>query len=153
MLFVAYPLGMAAIRLLIVEDHDFFRRTIALLLEREERIEIVGAVASGEQALALVHSLRPDVVLMDLNLPGLSGLATIEQIVPGADASAILVLTGADDLESALSVFSAGVRGFLRKETVAEELLSSAILTVASGGVFVDAKTFALLRNTFPALH
>ena len=139
---------MATIRLLIVEDHDFFRRTLALLLETEERIEIVGAVASGEQAIPLVHSLRPDVVLMDLNLPGLSGLATIEQIVPGTDAPAILVLTGADDLESLQRSFAAGAHGFLRKEMVAEELLISAIFTVACGGVFVDAKTFALLRNT-----
>lgn len=142
---------MATIRLLIVEDHDFFRRTIALLLEMETRIEIVGAVASGEQALGLLDSLRPDVVLMDLNLPGLSGLATIEQIGASVDAPSILVLTGAEDVESVRRAFAAGAAGYLRKEMVGDELLISAIITVACGGIFLDAKTFALLQSTFSA--
>ena len=64
---------------------------------------------------------------MDLNLPHLSGLATIEQIAPRAGAPAILVLTGAEDVESSLSAFAAGTHGYLRKEMVAEELLISAI--------------------------
>ncbi len=142
---------MATIRLLIVEDHDFFRRTIALLLEMETRIEIVGAVASGEQAIGLVDSLRPDVVLMDLNLPGLSGLATIEQIGASANAPAILVLTGAEDVESVRRAFAAGAAGYLRKEMVGDELLISAIFTVARGGIFLDATTFALLQSAFSA--
>jgi DNA-binding NarL/FixJ family response regulator len=142
---------MATIRLLIVEDHDFFRRTIALLLETEARIVVVGSVASGEQALGLVDSLRPDIVLLDLNLPELSGLATIEQIGARADAPAILVLTGAEDVESVVRAFAAGVRGYLRKEMVGDELLLCAILTVVCGGIFLDATTFALLQSTFSA--
>lgn len=119
----------------------------------EARIEIVGTAASGEQAIPLVHSLRPDVVLVDLNLPGLSGLATIEQIVPGAGAPAVLVLTGAEDVEGVVHAFAAGGAGYLRKDLVTEELLISAILTVACGGVFVDAKTFALLKSIFPDIQ
>lgn len=144
---------MTTVRLLIVEDHDFFRRTISLLLEIEARIEIVGAAASAEQAIPLVHSLHPDVVLMDLNLPGLSGLGIIEKIVSSSHAPAILVLTGADDFESLQRSFAAGAHGFLSKEVVTEELLISAIFTVACGGVFLDARTFDLLRSAFLAIR
>lgn len=142
---------MAKIRVLIVEDHDFFRRTIALLLEMEGRIEIVGAVASGEQAIRLVSTLRPDAILMDLKLPNLSGLAVIEEIASSDGIPAILVVTGADDVESVLRAFAAGARGYLRKEMVGEELLISAIFTVVYGGIFLDVKTFMLLKTTFPS--
>lgn len=140
---------MRTIRILIVEDHDFFRRTIALLLEMETLIEIVDAVASGEQAIGLVDSLRPDVVLMDLNLPDISGLKVIEKLAPHNHAPAILVLTGADDVESIRRAFAAGAAGYLRKDMVAEQLLLSAIHTVACGGIFVDATAFSLLKTTF----
>ncbi|MCL4833674.1 MAG: response regulator transcription factor [Caldilineaceae bacterium] len=140
---------MASIRLLIVEDHDFFRRTIALLLGTEERIEIVGAVASGAEAIRLVSALRPDVVLMDLNLPDTPGLVVIGEVTSYDDAPAVLVLTGADEVENVLWAFAAGAAGYLRKEMVGEELLVSAIFTVACGGVFLDPKTFARLRAGF----
>lgn len=142
---------MLPIRLLIVDDHDFFRRSLLLPLEEEARITLVGTATSGDQAVTLTRSLQPDVVLMDLNMPYLSGLAAMERITPKDAAPAILVLTGADDGESVLRAFAAGAKGYLRKDMISDDLLISAILTVAAGGIFVDAKTFSLLRVHFPA--
>lgn len=137
---------MFQVRVLLVDDHDFFRRSILFPLETEPTIEVVGTATSGDQAIPLCRSLRPDVVLMDLNMPYLSGLAAIERIAPQERAPAILVLTGADDGESVRRAFAAGAHGYLRKDMITDELLISAIFTVASGGVFVDPKTFALLK-------
>lgn len=142
---------MPTTKLLIVDDHDFFRRSILFPLQLEERIEIVGTATSGDQAITLCRSLRPDVVLMDLNMPYLSGLAAIERITPTDRAPAILVLTGATDADSVITSFTAGGRGFLRKDMITDEMLVSAIFTVASGGVFVDPKTFDLLKAGFSA--
>lgn len=141
---------MSTIKLLIVDDHDFFRRSLLLPLEMEERIAIVGTATSGDQAVTLARALQPDVVLMDLNMPYLSGLAAMERITPQAHAPAILVLTGVDDADSILRAFAAGASGYLRKDSISDEMLLSAIFTVASGGVFLDAKTFALLRAILP---
>ncbi|MBX3000055.1 MAG: response regulator transcription factor [Caldilineaceae bacterium] len=138
---------MATVRLLIVEDHDFFRQTIRLLLEADERITVVGVAASSAEAIALTESLRPDVVLLDLNLASGSGLAVTQKISPRSGGPAILVLTGADDAQSVRGAFAAGVRGYLRKDAISDELLISAILAVVHGGVFVDARTFALLLS------
>ncbi len=143
--------AMNPIRLLIVDDHDFFRRSILLPLDVEPDIEIVGTATSGDQAVTLARSLRPDVILMDLNMPYLSGLGAMERIVPQERAPAILVLTGKDDAQSVLDAFAAGAQGFLRKDMITDDLLISAIFTVASGGVFVDGRTFRLIKNSFLA--
>lgn len=140
---------MKRIRLLIVDDHDFFRRSILLPLEMEPAIEIVGSATSGDQAVTLCRSLRPDVVLMDLNMPYLSGLGAMERITPQERAPAILVLTGKDDAQSVVDAFTAGAQGYLRKDMITDDLLINAILTVASGGVFVDGKTFDLIKGGF----
>lgn len=137
---------MSTIKLLIVDDHDFFRRSLMLPLERDPRIEIVGTATSGDQAITLARSLGPDVVLMDLNMPYLSGLAATERITPQAHAPAILVLTGADDADSILRAFAAGASGYLRKDMISDEMLIGAILTVACGGVFLDARSFAQIK-------
>lgn len=142
---------MELCRILLVDDHDFFRRSLMLPLQMDERIEIVGTATSGDQAVGLLRSARPDVVLMDLNMPYLSGLAAMERITPAAAAPAILVLTGVDDADSILRAFAAGAAGYLRKDMLTDEMLVSAIFTVASGGIFLDPKTFSLLRAVFPA--
>lgn len=138
---------MATVRLLIVEDHDFFRHTIRLLLEADERIAVVGMAASGEEAIALAESQRPDVVLLDLNLASGSGLAVMQKLSVSSGRPLVLVLTGADDAQSLRGAFVAGARGYLCKDQVTDDLLISAIFAVVHGGVFVDARTFALLLS------
>ena len=144
---------MKPLRLLVVDDHDFFRRSLMFPLQMEARIEVVGTATSGDQAVGLVRSARPDVVLMDLNMPYLSGLAAMERITPDEAAPAVLVLTGVDDGDSVLRAFAAGAAGYLRKDMITDEMLVSAIFTVASGGIFLDPKTFAVLRAVLPTSH
>jgi DNA-binding NarL/FixJ family response regulator len=136
---------MACVRLLIVDDNDFFVRSILPPLQMDEQLEIVGAVASGQDALALVADLHPDVVLLDLNMSGLHGLAVTAHLNRQPHAPKILILSGADDAHSAQGAFAAGVRGYLRKDQISDDLLVSAIFAVAHGGVFVDMQTFAIL--------
>lgn len=138
--------SMFNIKLLIVDDHGFFRRSLAQLLELEPTIQIVGTASSGDEAIAFCRAQSVDVVLMDLNMPYLSGLATIERIRPNQQALAILVLTGVDGMEAVQNAFAMGAQGFMRKDAITDELLISAIFTVANGGIFLDAITFAALR-------
>lgn len=137
---------MFSVRLLIVDDHDFFRRSLLLPLESEPSITLVGTATSGEEAVALTRNLRPDVILMDLNMRNLSGLAATERITQSDHAPAVLVLTGVDDAQSVRKALAAGACGYLRKDMITDELLVSAIFTVASGGIFFDDKTFSLLK-------
>ncbi len=138
---------MVLLKLLIVDDHDFFRRSILLPLDTAGTIEVVGSVISGEQAVSLCLDLQPDVVLLDLNMFPLSGLAVLEQLTAQERSPAILVLTVRDDIESIVAAFAMGAQGYLCKDTLTDDLLLSAIFTVASGGIVMDTKTFALVNN------
>lgn len=142
---------MDLVRLLIVDDHGFFVRSLMPPLEEEPSIDIVGVAASGDEALALIPRLRPDVVTMDLNMPYLSGLAAMERLEARGNLPGVLVLTGTDDPDQVWSAFGVGARGFLRKDQITDELLLSGIFTVAAGGIFLDPPTFSLLRTSFPA--
>lgn len=122
-----------------------------LPLQEEEGVEITGVATDGDQAITLARKVRPDVILMDLNMPYLSGLAAMERIMPQERAPAVLVLTGLADAQSAMDAFAAGAKGYLRKDMITDELLLNGIFTVACGGVFVDATTFDLMRNSLPA--
>lgn len=142
---------MDPIRLLIVDDHSFFVRSLMPPLEEESAIHIVGVAASGDEALALAHSLQPDVITMDLNMPYLSGLAAMERLEERGAMPGVLVLTGLDEPAQVWDAFAVGTRGFLRKDQITDELLLSAIFTVGSGGIFLDPPTFDLIRTSFPA--
>ena len=129
-------------RVLLADDETLLRDALAALLALEPTLEVVAVAASGPEALALARREQPDVALLDLQMPGLDGIAVAEQLhalVPGC-ASVILTSHGRPGyLKSALT---AGVRGFLPK-TVAPPVLVSVIATVASGGRYVDPQLAA----------
>jgi DNA-binding NarL/FixJ family response regulator len=122
-----------AIRVLIVDDHPLFRDGLAGLLATVEDMEVVAAVGDGEAAVRRTVELVPDVVLMDLNLPGTPGLEATRRIVAAGVRSAVLVLTMVDDDSSVLAALRIGARGYLLKGAAQEEVLA-AIRTVAAGG-------------------
>jgi DNA-binding NarL/FixJ family response regulator len=119
-------------RVLVVDDHPLFRDGLVGLLRTLDDTEVVGAVGTGEDAVRTAHDESPDVVLMDLNLPGMPGIEATRRITAETGA-AVLVLTMVDDDDSVLAALRVGARGYLLKGAGQEEVLA-AIRAVASGG-------------------
>lgn len=120
------------IRLLVVDDHPLLREGIAAVLEAHADIELVGEAANGEQAVALFAELRPDVTLMDLQMPGLNGTEAIRVIREQFTDACIAVLTTYSGDARALQAVQAGARGYLLKSMLRKDLVS-AIRSLAAG--------------------
>jgi DNA-binding NarL/FixJ family response regulator len=123
--------GMEPIRVLVADDHPVFRFGLKALLANAPEMEVVGEASDGEQALALAASLQPDVIIMDLNMPGVHGLEATRRILQTSPHIGILVITMFDD-DSIFAAMRAGARGYLLKGAEPEETLR-AIRAVASG--------------------
>lgn len=121
------------VRILVVDDHPIVRAGIAGLLATEPDFEVVGEAASGEEALALAAAARPDVVLMDLRMPGIGGVEATRRLVHGSDAPPrVLVFTTYEEDDQILSAIEAGANGYLVKAAPAEEL-AAGVRAVAAG--------------------
>ena len=120
------------IRILIADDHAGFRSGLAALLETQPDLELVGEAETGDVAVAQALALQPDVVLMDLNMPGLDGIAATRRIVDTSPHIAVLVLTMADNDAAVFDALRAGARGYLLKGADRVEL-TRAVRAVASG--------------------
>jgi DNA-binding NarL/FixJ family response regulator len=120
------------IRILVADDHAGFRSGLAALLGTQPGLALVGEAATGDEAVATALRLQPDVVLMDLNMPGLDGIAATRRIVDTSPHIAVLVLTMADNDAAVFDALRAGARGYLLKGADRAEL-GRAIRAVASG--------------------
>lgn len=127
------------IRLLLVDDQALLRSGLRILLEGEEDLVVVGEAADGGEAVALTRLLDPDVILMDLSMPGVDGLSATRQILSDDVPSEprILVLTTFDDDENVFGALRAGASGFLAKDSEPGELLG-AIRVLAGGGALLS---------------
>jgi DNA-binding NarL/FixJ family response regulator len=135
------------ITVLVVDDHPLFRDGLTGLLATVADVEVLDAVGDGDSAVRRALELRPDVVLMDLNLPRTSGLEAIRRLLEAAPSSVVLVLTMVDDDDSVMAALRVGARGYLLKGAAQEEVLA-AIRTVASGGaVFGQGAAARVLRG------
>lgn len=125
---------------LVVDDHPLFRDGLVGLLRTVEGVEVAGTAGEGAEAVRLAAAVRPDVVLMDLNLPGLPGLEATRRIVADLPATRVLVLTMQADQASVASALRVGASGYLLKEAGQQEVVA-AIRTVASGGTVLGRGT------------
>src|SRR5437763_11862824 len=113
----------ARLRVLVVDDHPLFRFGVCTLLDADPGIEVVGEAASGANAVDAAAALRPDVVVMDLHLPDLSGIQATRHITAASPDTGVLMLTMADESESVFAAMRAGARGYLLKDAEPDEIL------------------------------
>lgn len=140
------------IRILIADDHAHFRAGVRALLLTEADLHVAGDAPTGDAAVALSAELQPDVVLMDLNMPGLNGVEATRRIVSASPHIAVLVLTMFEDDDSVFSVLQAGARGYVLKGASKAELLRC-IRAVASGEAIFGASIARRLMGYFSALR
>ncbi|WP_134667210.1 MULTISPECIES: response regulator transcription factor [unclassified Amycolatopsis] len=123
---------MDRVRVVIVDDDQLVRMSLRLMLDGEADLEVAGEAADGDAAIAEVRRLRPDVVLMDVRMPGRDGLSATEAILSWPDPPRILVLTTFDSDEMVLGALRAGALGFVLKDTPPPDILA-AVRAVADG--------------------
>ncbi|TRW43246.1 response regulator [Georgenia yuyongxinii] len=137
-----------AIRVLLADDQALLRMGFRMVLEAEDGLEVVGEAADGASAVQMAGALRPDVVLMDVRMPGMNGLEATEQIVRAHPDSRVLILTTFDVDEYAFDGLRAGASGFLLKDTRPADLVQ-AIRTVASGDAVVSPRVTRRMLELF----
>ncbi len=130
------------IRILIADDHLVVRQGLQLILSMEDDMEVVGEANNGETAVRLASELQPDVVLMDLRMPGMGGLAAIEQILAQWPDLAIVILTTYNEDDLMLRGLQAGARGFLLKDTGRQTLFHT-IRAAARGETLLQPEILA----------
>jgi DNA-binding NarL/FixJ family response regulator len=136
------------ISLLIVDDQALVRMGFRMLLEAEPGIRVVGEAATGDEALRLARELRPRVVLMDVRMPGLDGIAATRKLLELSPESRVIILTTFDLDEYAFGGLRAGASGFLVKDTRPEELLA-AVRAVAEGEAAISGRVTRRMLELF----
>ncbi|SEL27225.1 two component transcriptional regulator, LuxR family [Roseateles sp. YR242] len=125
------------IEVLVVDDHPLFRQGVVHSLTMDPGFRVVGETSSGEQALALAQSLLPNVVLLDISMPGWNGIVTAERIAMACPATAIVMLTSSEDKDKLLAALKAGARGYVLKGVSAREL-TQVLRAAVAGEVYVS---------------
>jgi DNA-binding NarL/FixJ family response regulator len=138
------------LRVLIVDDHDLFRSGLRNLLE-EQGVNIVGEASAGSEAIRIVSELAPDVVVMDLNMPGMNGVEATRHITSAAPLTRVVVLTISDQDEDVLAAILAGACGYLLKDSSIQDLITG-IRAAAVGESLISphiaAKVLQQVRST-----
>jgi DNA-binding NarL/FixJ family response regulator len=132
------------IRLMIVDDHPVVRQGLAAALEDEPDFQVAAAVGSAEEALSQVGRLRPDVLLLDLELSGMGGIEALPRLLEASAGTRVLVFTAYDTDERVLGAIRSGAGGYLLKGATTAEI-ASAVRTVASGGSALEPRVAAKL--------
>jgi len=120
------------LRVLIADDHPVFRNGLRMLLSAQDGIDVVGDASTGREAVTRADELQPDVVVMDLQMPGVDGVSATRQVVQELPGTGVLVLTMFEDDESVFTAMRAGARGYLVKGADSPEVWR-AVSAVASG--------------------
>jgi two-component system nitrate/nitrite response regulator NarL len=135
------------IRVLLVDDHTLFRSGIKALLQRQPGFEVVGEAGDGLEGVKRAKSLKPDVVLLDLHMPGISGREAVQLIVEEAPGSHVVMLTVSEDADDLLDTLRGGAQGYLLKNIDADFLID-AVRRAAEGEAVMSAQmTAKLMQN------
>lgn len=146
------------IKVMLVDDQNLVRKGVRSLLELSEEIEVIAEAADGAEAIRMIPEVAPDVVLLDMRMPGLSGLDVLKELSGSGAMPPTIILTTFDDDELVLAGIQSGAKGYLLKDVALADLVS-AIRTVAEGGSIVKPavtqrllKGLANLQNDFSSL-
>lgn len=140
------------IRILLADDHQLFRGGVASLLQREAGLEVVGQAANGEEAIALAEQTRPDVVLMDIQMPLCTGLEATRRLLAGQPGLKVIMLTISDSDRDLFTAVKAGAQGYLLKGSISIRELVEAIQRVAAGEAIIAPALVPHLLAEFAAL-
>ena len=144
------PLAAGPIRIVLADDHPVYRDGLRALIDRSPDLELVGEAATGLEVVALAASGAPDVILMDIAMPGITGIEATRQILQAQPDTRILVLTMSEDDDSLFAAMRAGARGYLPKDADSQDLVR-AIRAVAVGDVIFGESMATRLQSFFRA--
>ena len=135
---------MNKIRVLLVDDHSILREGLRALLSFQADIEVVGEATNGEEAIHRVGELRPDIILMDIAMPGINGLEATQQICRQYSNSRVIILSQHEDRQYVVPLLQAGASGYILKRAIGEDLYS-AIRKVYLGETYLDPALNAII--------
>ena len=138
------------IRIVVADDHPIFRDGLCRLLALEDDFEVVAQAQDGRQVLDVLQQFEPDILLLDLKMPGLDGLATLQRLQIAKNKTRVIVLTASDDKNEFVQAMKLGTSGIVLKQT-ATELLIKSIRKVHAGEIWLDSYTTAAVIRQFVA--
>jgi two-component system, NarL family, nitrate/nitrite response regulator NarL len=142
--------GKSKIRIVVADDHPIFRDGLCKLLALEEDFEVVAQAQDGRQVLEILQRCEPDILLLDLRMPGLDGLGTLQELQAKRNKIRVIVLTASDDKNEFVQAMKLGTSGIVLKQT-ATELLIKSIRKVHAGEIWLDSHTTAAVIRQFVA--
>ena len=138
------------IRIVVADDHPIFRDGLCKLLALEDDFEVVAQAQDGRQVLEVLHQLEPDILLLDLKMPGLDGLQTLQRLQVAKGKTRVIVLTASDDKNEFVQAMKLGTSGIVLKQTATDQLIKS-IRKVHVGEIWLDSHTTAAVIRQFVA--
>src|ERR1700690_222759 len=147
---LAAPAEPRKIRIVVADDHPIFRDGLCRLLALEEDFEVVAQAQDGRQVLDVLQQYEPDILLLDLKMPGLDGLSTLQRLQVVKNKTRVIVLTASDDRNEFVQAMKLGTSGIVLKQT-ATELLIKSIRKVHAGEIWLDSHTTAAVIRQFVA--
>src|SRR5437899_7039747 len=138
------------IRIVVADDHPIFRDGLCKLLALEEDFEVVAQASDGREVLDVLQQHEPDILLLDLKMPGLDGLGTLQKLQASKNKTRVIVLTASDDKNEFVQAMKLGTSGIVLKQT-ATDLLIKSIRKVHAGEIWLDSHTTAAVIRQFVA--
>lgn len=139
-------------RIVVIDDHPLFRKGVAQLMECDPRFEVVGEAASGEEGLSLLGALDPDLVLLDLNMPGMTGVETLKALKDRDPRLRVILLTVSDSEDDLVAALRAGADGYLLKDMEPEDLVES-LESASRGRVVLSEILTDMLAHAMRVQH